>query len=424
MVGDSYDEQIINKLDRTMKSEKSTGQVKPSTRRAAYEDRYMKRVEEKFGLLPDAHKKNVERRLKAFAASFSQDDSGETANDEMAKDDANVETSTDSDASRPTHRVFEPRALTALVQYAATNDHFKSVINRLRHVTPDLSLAVLQSHWQLSLEGLRSEWPNFSAVIDQIECDLSLTQAMTEDGKEVAITLTPTVLVGPPGCGKSSFLEALSKALNLPLYRRSLETMMTSSELLGSARTYSNSEPGILFNLLTGTGGVPQAYPANFLLACDELDKIGGDERFKPVNMLLSLLETSTNNCIQDACAQIAMDLSKLNIMFTANDLNVDAVSAPLLSRLAVVEIEPMTQSQMHAVTQKLYDDLVRDFKIPTEKVPKLTQASIHALSMSESVREQKAKLRRAMGQALKTHQTEIHIARTECKVARKIGFY
>ena len=173
MVGDSYDEQIINTLDRTMKSEKSTGQVKPSTRRAAYEDRYMKRVEEKFGLLPDAHKKNVERRLKAFAASFSQDDSGETANDEMAKDDANVETSTDSDASRPTHRVFEPRALTALVQYAATNDHFKSVINRLRHVTPDLSLAVLQSHWQLSLEGLRSEWPNFSAVIDQIECDLS-----------------------------------------------------------------------------------------------------------------------------------------------------------------------------------------------------------------------------------------------------------
>lgn len=292
MVGDSYDEQIINTLDRTMKYEKSTGQVKPSTRRAAYEDRYMRRVEEKFGLLPDVHKKNVERRLKAFAASFSQDDSGEMATDELTKDEANVNTSADTDASRPKHRVFEPRALSALVQYAATNDHFKSVISRLRHVAPDLPLAVLPSHWQLSLEGLRSEWPNFSAVIDQIECDLSLTQAMTEDSKEVAITLTPTVLVGPPGCGKSSFLEALSKALDLPLHRRSLETMMTSSELLGSARTYSNSEPGVLFNLLTGTGGVPNAYPANFLLACDELDKIGGDERFKPVNMLLSLLET------------------------------------------------------------------------------------------------------------------------------------
>lgn len=385
----------------------------------------MKRVDEKFRLLTPEQERSIEDRLKAYRAQFGNPmrwpDKSESAGSTRTE---NEEASGQEEDMRPTHKVFDEKALGALVQFALTNDNLKSRVRALQCVKPDLPLVVAPEDWSTRLQKLRCEWPNFSAVIDQVETDFAIGQAMIDAGEKLPINITPMVMVGPPGCGKSSFMQALSDALELPLHRRSLETMMTSSDLFGSSRTYSNSEPGALFNMLTGTGGVAKAYPANFLLACDELDKISGDDRFKPVNVLLSLLEPSTNKNIMDASAQIEMDLSRLNILFTANDLQSGAISEPLLSRLTVMQIEPLSHDQMRALTTRMYADLVRNFKMPCEKIPKLTEAGIQELAKCASVREQKAKLKQALGRALVNRSPEIKIQRSEHQATHRIGFY
>jgi ATP-dependent Lon protease len=371
----------------------------------------MRRVDEKFTLLPKHQQREIESRLTKFAEKnlFASPPTPLEAEDEEEV---------------PKHRVFDPNALSALAKYAVTNENLKPRASALRSLRPDVKLAVLQEHWPAKLEQLKTDWPNFHEVIEQVECDLTLSCAISKPDQPCPITLTPMLMVGPPGCGKSSFMSALSEALNLAMHRKSLETMMTASELLGSSRTYSNSEPGIFFNLLTATGGVPQQLPANFLLALDELDKIAGDKRFPPVNMLLSLLEPSTNSKIADASAQIEMDLSRVNFLFTANDLNTGAISEPLLSRLTVRQIEPLSFDQMCTTTQRLYQELIADFTLPTELIPTLNDDAIASLAASTSVREQKLRLRAAMGHALKHRLPILHVAAGKKIAGRRIGFY
>ena len=379
-------------------------------------DAYMRRVDKKFNLT-EAEQREIDKRLGLC-------DSLNAVETDMQKTVQQQEVDVSAEHQH-THRVFDPLALAALARYASSNENLKNREMALRRLKPDVQLSVLPKEWSTKTDTLKKDWPNFTEVVEQIESDLALSHAMSSQDHPCPVALKPMVMVGPPGCGKSSFLTALADALELPMQRQSLETMMTASDLLGSSRSYSNSEPGLLFNLMTGTGGVAKQMPANFLLALDELDKISGDTRFAPVNALLALLEPSTNKTIMDASAQIAMDLSRLNMIFTANEINTSVISAPLLSRLTVVHIEPLSKEQMLATSQRLYDELVSKFSLPSDRIPRLTDAAVAELASSQSVREQKTRLRMAMGYALKNGLRVLEVKPASCKFKNgKIGFY
>lgn len=362
-----------------------------------------------------------ERREHVFRSKNSEEET------EIASTDTDALGVTDDlrvfDDQGPVHQVFDAAALKILVKTASTQDGLKARVRELQNLSPFRPLSVIPEDVVDKLSELKGDWPNFSDVIDQISCDLALSKAMAGEHEPAAISFTPMLLVGPPGCGKSSFMEALAAAIGLQMYRQSLERMMTSADLLGSSRMYSNSEPGAFFNLMTGTGGIAQAYPANFLMACDELDKLTGDPRYKPASALLSLLETSTNSRIVDGCALIEMDLSRVNYLFTANELHTDSMSQPVLSRLLIKHIQPLSFEQMCDLSVRLYSDLVAQFKLPEDQIPQLTESGIIALTKCGSVREQKSLLRQAMGKALIKGQSSLHFEEVPEKSMKRIGF-
>jgi ATP-dependent Lon protease len=257
---------------------------------------------------------------------------------------------------------------------------------------------------------------NFSVFIDEVLIPSFALSHARANFKDTFISLAPTVLLGGPGVGKTLFASRLAEAFGLEFERMNLETSQASFELMGTSRGWSNAQPGRLFHWLA------KCQSANGLFVFEELDKASADPRFSPLHPLIQLLEPTTSKAIYDQCVpELKLDVSKLNWIFTANSLS--GVSAPILSRLNVVEIPPLTAEQAKSVALRQYAGLIRDMNLNSAvKIPKLTAHGLEILS-TESPRRQRVLLHMALGRAVAGKRAELELSKPTSK-NRSIGFY
>ncbi len=144
------------------------------------------------------------------------------------------------------------------------------------------------------------------------------------------IKLPPVLLVGRPGCGKTTLLEELAQLLGTPSLTID-GAGISDANLLGVDQHWGTGGPGVHLNL------VVENEIANPILIFDELEKAGGSRRNGDIRTkLLGLLEPRRAGAFLCPFLGKPTNLSGLNWVFSANSS--ENIPLPLLNRLETIK--------------------------------------------------------------------------------------
>lgn len=198
---------------------------------------------------------------------------------------------------------------------------------------------------------------NYFAAIDPVEARRILDEELygMEKVKQrvietiIQINRTHTLpaygllIVGPAGTGKSQVAYAVAKILKLSWTSLDMSSINDPEQLTGSSRVYANAKPGIIMEAFA------QAGESKLVFIINELDKANeGKGTGNPADVLLTLLD---NLGFTDNYLECTIPTDGVYPIATANYK--EKISAPIMSRFAVIEIPDYTAEEKRIIFKK-----------------------------------------------------------------------
>ncbi len=246
--------------------------------------------------------------------------------------------------SRTCIQVFKPEAMAKAFASVdkieekqrdrAERDLEAAHVNKGYRLIPNVRKAVR------NLERVADTFENLAAPIRHLQTELALAGAMAP----ADFRISPMLLLGDPGIGKTYLALQLANALGVPMEKISAGGSQGAFQLTGSHPTWSRAMPGSVFELLSaGTSAAP-------VMVIDEVDKIGQSSQYPLEPALLDIMEPGTARTFKDEFYNLEFDASHIVFVTTANDLA--AVPAHLQSRMAVFEVPRPQPAQRLRIIQ------------------------------------------------------------------------
>jgi ATP-dependent Lon protease len=180
------------------------------------------------------------------------------------------------------------------------------------------------------------------------------------------VYLRPLLLVGPPGGGKSRLARRLGEVLGLQVWRTDA-SRSDGAVFGGTDKRWYSAEPCHPFL------AIAQAKIANPMILIDEIEKAATRTDYGRFwDALLGFLEPETAARYPDPALQVALNLSRVSYVATAN--NLDPLPSPLRDRFRVVELPKPTASDIDALIPAVLADIATERHLDSRWIPPLDQ--------------------------------------------------
>ena len=259
-----------------------------------------------------------------------------------------------------------------------TTDKKGDVQDAIERLTGQVSYIVVTPEKKAQVINLKKKYPNMGEVIDY------LLQCFEASGlrKHKELGFRPFVLVGGPGCGKTSFVTDLCVILlGKKAIKIDLGNDVPNFAISGSNPEYTHAKHGLIIeSMFKNSEHGPLKNP---VIHFDELDKVHANQNYSIETVFYSILEKNTARRFYDNFIELNVDASGVNYIFTANTL--ENIPAPIINRLKVFQIQNYTHEQMKEyVIDSFYQNWLENNNMEKEFLPAVLSDDIKEEILSE----------------------------------------